>query len=152
MACETADSLITKKVIWFFESNENSLDDNPAKEWTRYSDFESEFIEQAFHNGKKNISINDFVIDFETRIQIQKGGRYEQRQVKRDDVDNNNFLRQERFSYPKTTLKTFQNDFKLPMVNKWLDENKGKYNSFALKELAAQGELLRTSNYSLLLP
>lgn len=56
------------KVIWFWQSDYNAWhEDNEAIEWTRYSDFENDFIEEAYQRNQEEeeeVKLNDSVINF----------------------------------------------------------------------------------------
>ncbi|CAF4619145.1 unnamed protein product, partial [Didymodactylos carnosus] len=46
------------KVVWFWQSNSNPLDDAETKEWRRYSDFESEFVEEKYQKKNNEVQLS----------------------------------------------------------------------------------------------
>lgn len=72
MAAAISDSVSRKMILWFFESDQSDWDESQGKEWTRYFDFENEFIEDAFQKGQNDVAVNGFVIDFALKLQIQR--------------------------------------------------------------------------------
>ncbi|CAF3874524.1 unnamed protein product, partial [Rotaria sp. Silwood1] len=54
------------RIAWFWQSNDVSpWDEMEPKEWRRYSDFETEFIEEKYQAKEREASLGDCVIDFQ---------------------------------------------------------------------------------------
>src|SRR5690349_16404330 len=96
-----------KKIVWFWQSNSNPFDEK-EEEWKRYSDFETEYIEEAYQRQEKEVQLNDYVINFKYNMQLHKDDRNRQRPVKRELVDVNSYVREERFCEPERTVKSFE--------------------------------------------
>jgi hypothetical protein len=133
-----------KKIIWFWQSNPNPRDAEEQKEWKRYSDFENGHIEQAFQQKRKYVELNDYVIDFERHIQLNKNDGERQRSIERREIDINGYAREERFSYPIRATNSFDqgwnknNDFQ----SQWEKQNEqiiANENYAVIAELAAKG-------------
>ena len=140
-----------KRVLWFWQSNLNARNDSESKQWTRYSDFEISFIEQGFQRKEKEVELNDYVINFEEKIQFKKNDRSRARSVKREEADIGNYTREERFSYPEKANKSCAsgNDWVHNFVRAWDMRNEqiieyGNENWQAIVELTAQGTFFST--------
>ena len=46
-----------KKVVWFYQSNPNPFDLNETKQWEWYSNFENDYIEEAYQRKEQEIYI-----------------------------------------------------------------------------------------------
>ena len=145
-----------KKIIWFWQSNPNLWDENEQKEWKRYSDFENEFIEEAYQKKEKEVQLNDYVINFKYNIQSKKHNRNIQRPIKREELDVCNYVREEKFCHPDRALISFAHEYsdEHNFVYKWVNENDQiKWDFPAVAELAAQGKsscsVLQLKNLSL---
>ncbi|CAF3888705.1 unnamed protein product, partial [Rotaria sp. Silwood1] len=135
-----------KKIVWFWQSNPNSWDENEQKEWKRYSDFENDHIEEAFQRKQKNVELNNYVVDFEWNIQFNKNNTARQRPIERREIDLSQYVREERFSYPVRATNSFDggwnknNDFQF----RWGKQNEqiiANENYAVIAELAAKGIL-----------
>jgi len=130
-----------QRILWFFQSNPN---DNEKEEWKRYSDFENEFIEEAYQRKDEEVQLNDYVINFKYNLQIKKDDQNKQRPVKRELIDVRNYVREERFRYTERPVKSFvdgDNKWESTFINQWLEKNKEIIsNPAATAELAAEGK------------
>lgn len=61
-----------RTIVWFWLSNPNSSDRKGDFEWMRYSDFENNYVEEAYQSKKKQIELNDDVINFDSNTQNKK--------------------------------------------------------------------------------
>lgn len=127
-----------KQIIWFYQCNSNP---NEEIEWRQYSDFESDFIEEAFQKRKEEITFDDCVINLIDNKQFNKNDKNEHSSVKREEVSVNDPVKNVRFSYPETIqVKSFESKFQWNIINKWLSKNqKVKDDYVAVTELAALG-------------
>lgn len=136
-----------KKFIWFWLSNSNPWNDNEPKEWKRYSDFENEFIEDAFQQQEREVQLNDHTINFEYLMAFKKEDKNTHIQVKREEVRFHKYVRQERFAHPERALKAFDSKYEQEynFVWQWRKKNEhiassGRYNYPAIADAAAQGK------------
>jgi hypothetical protein len=142
-ACSSNDN--NKKIIWFYQFNPNSFDDKKKEEWRPYSDFETDYIEEAFNRNEENVQLNDYIIDLKNKIQFQKDKKDSGRSVKRELIDRKNYIRNERFSSntERATPKSFipgREWYKAPLLDEWRHKNETiRQNSSTVAELAAQG-------------
>lgn len=151
-----APSSSKKKVFWFWQSESDSFDSNEKQRWERYSDFENEYIEQEFQKDQKQVELNDFVIDFELKTQYNKDNIKKRKQVKREQVDLSQYVREERFNCPVRILtKTFNytTDERVIFAYEWCTRNKqivGDAHYQIVAELAAHG--MQDSTYNMMKP
>ncbi|CAF2790044.1 unnamed protein product [Rotaria sp. Silwood2] len=96
---------LTKKTVWSWQSNSDPWNVKEKKEWQRYSDLTNEFIEKRFQSGKREVQLDQFVIDFKHMVQMRKDDKYRQRPVKKEVIEIENHLREERFCYPEKPNK-----------------------------------------------
>ena len=135
-----------KRVLWFWQSNASPWKQNETKQWSRYSDFEVEHIEEAFQNGQKESELNDYVINFEQKIQFKKTNPTRQRPVKREEVDSSQYVREERFGYTERAVpKSFEDNYEEEhnFTLQWESKNRqisGDNNYRGIAEAAAQGK------------
>jgi hypothetical protein len=134
-----------KRIIWFWQSNPNALDGNEKEEWKRYFDFENDLIEVAYQRKEKEIQINDYVINFKDGMRHKGNDCHGPRQVKRQEVDLNHYMREERFSYMGAAVKSF--DIELEKKNdycyQWGINNSQLLGNYkAIAELAAEGKTI----------
>ncbi|CAF3293836.1 unnamed protein product [Rotaria sp. Silwood2] len=142
-----------KKILWFWQSNSTNIHDEKEKQqqWKRYSDFENDHIEEAYQRKEKKVPLNDYVINFEYRMQQHKNGN--QMAIKREEIDFSQCVREERFLYPvrATSAKSFEKEYdKSDFISQWrrkehkkteFDNEHGPNNeNRATAELAAQEE------------
>lgn len=133
-------------IIWFYQFNPDSLDDKNKEEWKRYSDFESDYIEEAFRRNEENVQLNDHIIDLKNKIQIQKGESNLGRPVKRESIGRKNYIRNERFSgnTERAITKSFipgREWYKAPLLDEWRQKNEMTREDLpAVAKLAAQGK------------
>ncbi|UJR07219.1 hypothetical protein I4U23_011507 [Adineta vaga] len=137
-----------KKSIWFYQSNLNPFDPNEPKEWQRYSDFENEYIETAYQQKEQEVHLNNYVIDFKNNIQYNSNNKNQQRPVKRGDINVDQDVRAERFSYPERANRSFQvhEAYFSPFIEHWRSRNQqicksDQHNWSAIVEQTAQGIL-----------
>ncbi|CAF1196303.1 unnamed protein product [Adineta steineri] len=121
MAAATTTSSLGRrtKIIWFWQSNLNPFNDKEQKEWKRYSDFENDFIEEAFQRKEKVVQLNEYVINFNYNLQFKKDDKSKQRPIKREESNSNDLVRQERFSYPERAVKSFSTSTRSPFCDEW---------------------------------
>jgi hypothetical protein len=143
MATKTSSSsrssVQNKQIVWFYQSDSNS---NNQIEWKRYSDFESDFIEEAFQKKEEEIAFDHCIINFRDNMQFNKNDKNQHNNVKREEVSVNDLIRKERFNYPERPIqvKSFETKFKWNIIKKWLSKNpKVKDDYAAVAELAAIG-------------
>jgi hypothetical protein len=82
------------------------------EEWMKYSDIESEIIEDAFcgRNKTKVVELDYYRIDLHDSVQINKYGKNEQRQIRRVVINRNeNEAAPERLFLSRSGAKTFSN-------------------------------------------
>lgn len=82
---------LRRRMIWFSKSG------GEGEEWKRFSDFENDCIEEAYQQQKTEIQLNNYVIDLKNNLQIDTLNKIEQRQVKREEIDLSNYVREEKF-------------------------------------------------------
>ncbi|CAF1254857.1 unnamed protein product [Adineta steineri] len=146
MATVSMPSSVTiqkKKIIWFWQLNSNSCDPKQLEKWKCYSDFENAFIENAFRKKEKEVQLNDYVINFDLKMQCNKEDINRQIPVKREEVDLSSVVRAERFSYPESAvMKSFETEWILDIGMEWQETNKHIETEFeVIAEIAAQGIL-----------
>ena len=130
------------RIIWFWQTVLN-LEDDESERWTRYSDFESEFIEEAYQRMDTNVQFDDYIIDLKYGIQSNIDNRSEPKQVKREEVHLGSYVRHERFSYSQRATKPLENEAKEEdsFFRKWMVKNPQIKRDFSrIATLAAQGE------------
>ncbi|CAF3273362.1 unnamed protein product, partial [Rotaria sp. Silwood2] len=95
MAAAVVSSLSSdagKKIVWFWQSNSNPWNREEKKEWKRYSDFENDFIENAYQRqDSEEVQLNDYVVNFKYKIQYNQQDRNKQRSIKREEIDVKNY-------------------------------------------------------------
>ncbi|CAF1172859.1 unnamed protein product [Didymodactylos carnosus] len=126
-SAEVTISLLSsaKRSVWSWQSNPNPWVLNETKEWTRYSDFETEFIEDKYLKKEESeVEVGDYVVDLKSMVQISKADRNKQRSVKREEVPVRDFLREERFSYPEKAVKSFGTTYRSKVIMEWKKRNK----------------------------
>lgn len=141
--CTSNDN--NKKIVWSYQLNPNSCDDQKKEEWRSYSDFEIDYIEEAFNRNEENIQLNEYTIDLKNKIQFRIDGEDNPRSIKRELIDRKNYVRNERFSsntecaIPKSYI-VGREWYKAPLLDDWRHKNeKIRQNSSTVAELAAQG-------------
>ncbi len=138
--------------IWLWLSDPNLFDNSKKQIWNRYSDFENEFIEEAFQRKERKVRLNDYVINFEHNIQHKKDDINEQRRIKREEVDVNKLFREERFCFPDRVIlaKSFDEggySWKYNFIYQWRIKSEINQqiacnrNLKAIAEQAAQGKI-----------
>lgn len=146
---ETAAAITTlppkRRIVWFWLSNPNSFGQKEKQKWKRYSDFENEFIEEAYQHNKKQVELNDYIINFGSNIQFKKDDMNSQIPIKREEIDADHYVRTERFSFPERANKSFvPNSGGLsPFIEQWREKNLAivyDFDFLAIAELAAQGK------------
>lgn len=141
----TSSTNQNKRVLWFWKSNRDPFSKKEKEEWTQYSDFENDFIEEAYQRRKEEVEFNDDVIFFKHRIKVKKSDHNRQRPVKREEIDPRECRREERFSFPERAVKSFENEYNREhdFVWQWYSKNEqlmDDKNYAAIAELAAEGE------------
>ena len=115
-------------------------------EWTRYSDFENEYIEEAYQSQKKRIELNGYIINFDSNTQHKNENANFQILIKREEVDGNQYIRTERFSFPERANKSFvpNTGDMSPFIEQWRQAHLDivyNFDILAAAEFAAQGKL-----------
>ena len=91
MANRLTDSTYQPQAYWYWQSNcsVGSSDENDG--WTKFSDIESEIIEEAFYgeNNTHLVELDHYWINLNDSMQISKNDATEQRQIKRVVMDRN---------------------------------------------------------------
>ncbi|CAF3044395.1 unnamed protein product [Rotaria sp. Silwood2] len=134
-----------QRIIWLYQSDPTSVDSKERGAWKCYSDFESDYIEEAYCRHEENVQVNDCIIDLKSKIQFQKDKKEHGTSVKRESVDRKSYVRNERFSSntERPTPKSFtpgQEWYKAPLLDEWRNKNVTiRDNSSVVAELAAQG-------------
>ncbi len=105
-ATESVSANGNLRIIWSWQSNPHSWTDDEPKEWTRYSDFENNYIEEAYQRGQEDVQLNDYIINMAFGMQFKRDDRSRQRPVKREEVDVSQLVRQERFNYSDRAVNT----------------------------------------------
>lgn len=138
-----------KKAIWFWQINTNSSDVNcQEQQWQCYSDFENEYIEECYSKRKKEVKLNDIVINFKTNMQFNINDNTKQNSIKREEINISQYVREERFSNSEKRIKSFidQNEYDLStsiFLTWWTENYEISKNYSTVAELAAQGKDLR---------
>ncbi|CAF1517249.1 unnamed protein product [Didymodactylos carnosus] len=100
---------------WYWKSSYDPWSANRREEWTKYSDIESEIIEEVFSEKSKTepAELDNFCINVKDFIQISKSDQNKQRPIKRVLIrrNENEDLREERFFLPPALRKTFNDDW-----------------------------------------
>ncbi|CAF4515847.1 unnamed protein product, partial [Didymodactylos carnosus] len=96
-----------KVAVWYWKSNLNPFDINESAQWTKYSNIENNIIEEAFEKKQKQVVLENYMIDFEKKLQISKKCGSKQRQIKRILTGNEQNLRHERFFIEPKLMKSF---------------------------------------------
>lgn len=130
------------RVMWFRQSITYSVDASEETEWERYSDFENEFIEEAFQRKDSEVNFNGCTINFHCSQQRYIDRKCVKVSIKRDEIHLSACMRKERFCYPHKLVTLF--DSKIKQENtfffKWVSKNRDiKRNFPAIANLAAQG-------------
>ncbi|CAF1133842.1 unnamed protein product, partial [Didymodactylos carnosus] len=63
MASSTLKITEQPRVEWYWKSNHNPWLRREKEEWTKYSDIESEIIEEAFNGTTQLIELDNYLID-----------------------------------------------------------------------------------------
>lgn len=135
-----------RRIVWFWLSNPMASDRKDESEWTRYSDFENEYIEEAYQSQKKQIELNDSIINFDSNTQHKKEDTNIEIPIKREEVDGHQYIRTERFSFPERANKSFvpnAGDMS-PFIEQWRQAHLDivyTFNFLAAADFAAQGNL-----------
>ncbi|CAF1533979.1 unnamed protein product [Didymodactylos carnosus] len=133
-----------KNSIWYWKSNQYPWSNgelHEKEEWKPYSDIENQIIEEAFVNNESEVELDNYMINLQQKIQLNKNDKTKQRQIKRS-LNNNctiQCLRDERFSVPHQLCEPFKeyigySKFFHEWNNKYVNESGGD-----LFESAAQG-------------
>ena len=143
--------------MWFWQLSSNMRHDNERKEWIRYSDFKSEFIEEAHQRMDSEVQLDGFIINFKFNTQRSLGGTDIQRSIKRDEIYLGRYMREERFCCSLKAIKSFESkvDEADSFFYKWLSKNQQIKRDFStIANLAAQGKSIRSfrNHMSNLLP
>ncbi|CAF1285035.1 unnamed protein product [Didymodactylos carnosus] len=105
--CENDKPNSPKVAVWYWKSNLNPFDINESAQWTKYSNIENNIIEEAFEKKQKQVVLENYMIDFEKKLQISKKSGSKQRQIKRILTGNEQNLRHERFFIEPKLMKSF---------------------------------------------
>ncbi|CAF1016755.1 unnamed protein product [Didymodactylos carnosus] len=115
MANQVVNQIDQKRAQWYWKSNSDPWSVNKKEEWTKYSDIESEIIEEASNEKTKTklVELDNYWINLNDYIQINKYDKSKQRQIKRVLINRNENqgLREERFFHPQVLNKPFNDDY-----------------------------------------
>jgi hypothetical protein len=94
MTNKVTDSTYQPRVQWYWKSNNNVKSTDEKEEWIKYSDSESEIIEEAFCGTNKKVwfELNHYWTNLYNFIQINKYDQNKQRQIKRVGINGNEIL------------------------------------------------------------
>ena len=129
-----------KKIIWFWQSDPKEV------VWKRYSDFECDHIEEAFQRKDAEVHLNDYLIDFKRKLQIKIDDPQQHTSVKREAIEMNNNVREERYLHTERATKSFgRESFRPEFVKEWKnnfdDHVYGGFRYEGIVGLAAQGKI-----------
>ena len=119
----------TEVVFWYFKSGDPwSTESN--NEWIEYRDIEMEVIEDAYQQGKSEVLLDRYRIDFKELVQFNRTDASKQRPVKRElGTNRQECLRKTRFFSPTPLASTpSYGKFQAwcPFLTKWLESSAGK--------------------------
>ncbi|CAF0816085.1 unnamed protein product [Didymodactylos carnosus] len=121
MASQANKQVDRLQAQWYWKSNFDPWSVNEKEEWTKYTDIESEIIEDVFNEKSetKLAELDNYWIDLNGSIQISKHDPDKQRSIKRVliNIHENRGLREERFFLPQQLNKTFSDDFGTTAIN-----------------------------------
>ena len=91
MANRVTDSTCQSQAYWCWKSNCNVQSLDEEEEWIKFSDIESEIIEEAFcsRNRTKLVELDHYWINLNDSIRINKYDENKQRQIKRVVINRN---------------------------------------------------------------
>jgi hypothetical protein len=113
--------------VWYWNASSDPFAKNVEPKWTKYSDIENEIIEDAYQRKEKEVLLDNYIIDFNDMLQINKSDKNKQRPVKRIavDIEQQCFIPQK----PPTTSSTFNEGGEIcRLVWEWAQqENNGRH-------------------------
>ena len=134
-------------VIWYWNSAPNTWLTAATNEfdkiWKAYSDIQCDIIEEDFHTGEDQVTIDDYIIDLKQFLQINIDDDSNQRPIQRIvESHSEHCLRRARFSFPETSVEPFSGESYTgsTFIDKWrfaFDKNDIK----SIVVAAAQGIL-----------
>lgn len=98
--------------MWFRQSITYSVDASEETEWERYSDFENEFIEEAFQRKDSEVKFNGCTINLHCSQQWHMDRQCVKVSIKRDEIHLSACMRKERFCYPHKLVTLFDSKIK----------------------------------------
>ncbi|CAF2821970.1 unnamed protein product [Rotaria sp. Silwood2] len=107
------NSLSKSRAIWRWKSNTNPWANTEPDTWEQYSDIESYIIENAHQQNQNKVELDDFWIDFNKQIQINKQNPNKQRLSRRKIMDiSDEHIREHRFAMqqPKSRYQSLSHD------------------------------------------
>ena len=116
-------------VFWYFKGGDPwSIESND--EWIKYRDIEMQIIEEAYQQGKSEVLLDRYRIDFKELLQFNRADSSKQRPVRRQlGSEQQECLRETRFFSPAPLAST-PSYGKLrawcPFLTKWLESPAGK--------------------------
>ena len=119
----------TEAVFWYFKGGDPwSTESN--NEWIKYRDIEMQIIEDAYQQGKSEVLLDRYRIDFKELLQFNRADSSKQRPVRRElGSKRQECLREARFFSP-TPLVSAPSYGKFqawcPFLTKWLESPAGK--------------------------
>ncbi|CAF4246281.1 unnamed protein product, partial [Rotaria magnacalcarata] len=119
------------KVIWSWQSNQEPWNEKQNKKWTRYSDLENTIIEEAYQNGEGQVQLAQYIIDFDSIVQINKSDKRKKRPLKRSVVEVEGHLREQRFFYPEKPIKSFESSNDDAMISAFIEKWISRYTAIA---------------------
>ncbi|CAF1605791.1 unnamed protein product [Didymodactylos carnosus] len=113
MARQAVKGTDRPRAQWYWKSSYDPWSRNGKEEWIKYSDIESEIIEEAFNEKSKTelAELDNYWLNLKDSVQISKSDQNQQRPIKRVLIkkNENEGLREQRFFLPQP-LKPFNHD------------------------------------------
>jgi len=131
-----------EKPAWMWKSNSNPYVNKESEQWTNYSEVECEVLEDAYQQQQKTVELDNYIIDLEKNVQINKHEKTKERPIRRILIDPSvRHLREERFSIPQKPVKSDSDQQHFSeLIAEWLLKNKkDKDNHPEWVEQAANG-------------
>ncbi|UJR34357.1 hypothetical protein I4U23_021761 [Adineta vaga] len=97
--------LSNKRVIWYYNNN---TEDSSNSSWIPFNDIDNEIVENAFSKQFRKVELDDYIVDLDKLIQIDKQDISIKRSIKRHIHSSNETapLRSERFYTSQKLVKS----------------------------------------------
>ncbi|CAF0863976.1 unnamed protein product [Didymodactylos carnosus] len=127
-----------ERPIWYWNSDKNPWSSSPELcKWQPYSDIENEIIETAYQSYEKQVLLDNYIIDLEHKVQIDKQDEKKTCPIKQFLVSSqNDLLRTERFYFPQKLVQSFSEVNSNRFLNEWKNKNHGISLSDKLEQAA----------------